>query len=217
MSIFTAVMLISVVSAYQSTYGFDLESIGNAVVIGGSGVAVNESLVGNNLGLSAVSLSILNKSFTLTPGQKTLGNFLVPLNLDKLSSMGYPTHNISFGVSVLGKLAALFFKLARDFALGQAVLPAPFGNFNVTGITETSNGSGIIHVAFNYFLPLVFHIAKIAVSSGNLSLGNISLTGLAKGFNSLSSNIQIPSGLNSLNLTFQAGPLQWISNNISLS
>lgn len=217
MSIFAAVMLISVVSAYQSTYGFDLQSVGNAVVVGGSGVAINESLVGNNLGLSAVSLSILNKSFMLSPGQKSLGDFLVPLNLDKLTALGYPTHNISLGVSILGKLAALFFKLAKDFALGDTLIPAPFDNFNVTGITSLSNGTGLIQVAFNYFLPVMFHIAEIAITSGNLSLGNISLSGLSPGFNSLTSNLLIPSGLNMLNLTFQAGPLKWTSNNISIS
>lgn len=210
-------MIISVVSAYQSTYGFDLQSVGNAVVISGSAVGINESLVGNNLGLSAVNLFILNKSFNLGPGKNVLGGLIVPLNLDKLTSLGYPTHNVSLGVSVLGILAALFFNLSKNFLLGKTVMPAPFANFTVTDLTRSGYSSGIIHVAFNYFLPLIFHLTEIMIKSGNLTLGNISLSSLSPGLNSLTSNIQLPTSLNLMNLTFQAGPLTWSSANVPVS
>lgn len=217
MSIFTAVIVVSVVSAYQSTYGFDLNSIGNGVVISASGVGINESLVGKNMGLSAVNLFILNKTFTVSPGLKSLGDLIVPLNLSQLNTMGYPTHNVTLGISILGTLVALFFNLSKNFALGKTVMPAPFDNFTITDLTKNGNGTGMLSIAFNYFLPVLFNIAKIGIMNGPNSIGNISLSNLVPGFNNMTSIIQLPPGLNSLNLSFQAGPLTWSQSNVSLS
>ncbi len=214
MSIFTAVMIISVVSAYQSTYGFSLQSVGSAVYINDSTVGINESLVGNNVGLSSVNLFLLNKSFKVGPGEKSLGGLIIPLNLDKLNNLGYPTHNVSLGVSVLGVLAAMFFNLSKNFLLGKTIMPAPFDNFSVGGITAYGNGTGLVRVAFNYFLPIVLHLAEITITSGNFTLGNISLGNLSHGFNSITSTVNLPSPANFLNLTFQAGPLTWNASGV---
>lgn len=211
MSIFTAVMIVSVVSAYESTYGFSLMSISDAVTINNNAVAINETLIGNNVGLTAVNLFLLNKTYSMGPGEKLIHGLLLPLNLKALNSLGYPTHNVSIGLSVLGFLAALFFNLSRNFTLGNSVIPAPFDNFTVRNVSVGPGSSAIIQVTFNYFLPLLMHVSEIAVKSGGISVGNLSLSNLVHGFNSISSNITVPRGSNLQNFTFQAGPLQWSS------
>ncbi len=211
MSIFTAVLIISVISAYQSTYGFSLQSVEDSVVINGSSVGINETVMGNNFGLTAVNLFLMNKSYTVSPGEKVIHDLLLPLNLDKLTQMGYPTHNVSIGVSLLAFLAALFFNLSKTFTLGKSVIPAPFDNFSVAQFSSNRNGTALISVTFNYLLPFIMHVSEILVKTGNITVGNLSLNGLSHGFNRLSSLISLPSGFSNGNLTFSAGPLSWNS------
>lgn len=211
MSIFSAVMIISVISAYQSTYGFSLQAVEDetGIAISNSTIGLNATLLGNNYGLTDVNLFLLNKSFIVSPGEKILSGILLPLNLDKLNQLGYPTQNVSMSISVLGILGALFFNLTKSFSLGKSVLPAPFDNFSVNQFSFKRNGSTLIAVTFNYFLPIVEHFGKILVKFNGSSVGNLSLSNITNGFNQLSSYIKVPRNTNSSNLTFSAGPFTW--------
>ncbi|GEM_PF-4474903 len=209
LSVFTAVMLVSVVSAYDSAYGFTIFSSEPSIIFTNDGVVLNESVSGINSGMMPVRVSVLNESFIVQPGNKIMRSIFMPLNLTDLLSNGYPLHNVTIPLSLMAFITALFFNASKSIILGGKNIPAPFSNFSVDNVTQTSFGKAIIEVSFYYFLPEMFHIANILLKYHNTTLGQISLKNLTRGLNILSGTLSTGNSSIPAEITFVAGPLSW--------
>jgi len=216
MSVFTAVLIVSVVSAYDSTYGFSLHSLGFNVYMNNNGMQVNATVGADNLGITSVTMYADNGSYNVQSGYSVLNIPLLPLSSLIINSSGFPLKNMTVMLSMFSDLVALFFNLSKTFILGNISIGAPFEGFLINGITKESNATGLLQVSFNSFFPFIISITKIVVSIGSQILGNISLSNMSEGFHSLSSYIKLPASQGSYDLTFRAGSFSWNEDNVEI-
>lgn len=216
MSIFTAVMIVSVVSSYDSTYGFTLRSIGFNVYVDQSGLEINARVGAENLGFTPMTMYADNSSYSIASGYNILNLSLTPLTTLSFENSGFPLKNMTVVISVFSELVALFFNLTRTFVLGNLSIGAPFSGFSIDSFTAQSNATALLRVSFDNFFPFIISITKIVVSIGSKVLGNISLQNWDTGFNSLCSYVKMPTSGGPYDLSFSAGPFSWVEENVSL-
>lgn len=221
LAVIVVLMLISVVSIYDATYGTisDLKVSSPQLGISDQGVYYSSNISGNNRGFMPTTLEVMNQSLSLSPGKNTTQYFVFPINLTNLYNNQWPLQNVTVSLSYLVSLVSYFFNASLPVKQ-NVTIPAPFYGFNVTKIlnnSSTNNYSHTIYASFSYFFPMIMKISNISVLFNGTQIGNITLPPLSVGHSfGVSGNINLKTNLPTVNLEFKAGPLSWMVKDVKV-
>ena len=103
LAVIVVLMLISVVSIYDATYGTisDLNVSSPQLGISDQGVYYSSNISGHNRGLMPTTLQIMNQSISLSPGKNTTQHFGFPISLSSLYNDQWPVHNATVSLSYI--------------------------------------------------------------------------------------------------------------------
>lgn len=219
-SLIAAFLVVSSASIYVSTAETAQALSGNVKYVNLSAPQpyVGVCLNGQAKGIVPSSITILNQTITLNPGQTISKMLRVPLNIGNLSKKGFPFESFSMVISdaISGILSVLNITSYRG---GLTLnMPAIISNISSPKMSQENNspGKALLSVGLRFLIPIFFDGAKMLVYSGSQIIGNMSIGssgGINPGNYNLTGLINIPKGQTITetlqNLSFSIGGLKW--------
>ncbi len=189
------------------------------VNIGAPQPYVGFCLMGSAKGVIPSSISIMNQTITLNPGENLSKLLHLPINISSMTKKGFPLSAIPLFVSdaVNGALFLMNFTAYKGgFPLD---IPAVFSNNSTPYIktTNQSSGAALLSIGLRVLIPLFFKASEMLIYDGPNLIGNISLNNYSGVFNQgnldLSGIIHIPTGQSPSavlkDLVFSLDGLKW--------
>jgi hypothetical protein len=220
-AIIASFLIISSASIYFSTTetANSIDGVVKYVNIGSPQPYIGFCLMGNAKGVIPSSISIMNQTITLNPGENISKLLNLPINISSMTEKGFPFSSMSLFISdaVYGALFLMNFTAYKGgFSMN---IPAIFSNITSTKVTTANESSGqaFLSLGFRVLIPLFFQASRMLIYDGPSLIGNFSLQNYSGIFNkgnvNLSGIIHIPEGqsINSVlkNLVFSMNGLKW--------
>lgn len=222
LAVIVVVMLISVVSIYDTAYGtVPMLNIGSPnVQITGNGVTLAVNISAHNRGLAGTEIQIYNQTYDFQPSQTQSYIFSLPVNVSALYSLQWPVQNVSYSFEFPLSVVSYFFNSTVSVKESNITIPAPFCNFRILNVTNASGQSNLtkqISVEFVNYMPLPASVSKLHIESGGKQIGLIELPVLTSGkLYDLNGTFTPSTAASTVNLTFSAGSFSWTVENVKI-
>ncbi|MHB8552355.1 MAG: hypothetical protein ACYDAO_02060 [Thermoplasmataceae archaeon] len=218
-SLIAVFLIISSASIYLSTEqtAKSFQGIVKSVNVNSVNPFMTIAISGKGKGVIPSSISLLNQTITLNPGQNLSKLFNLPINLKQLESKGLPLHSFTMFLSVMINGVLSVINITGYNGGFSLLVPAIIGATNTSITPGNTSNSASITVVFRDLIPLVFLGGKMVIHSGTKIIGNLSLNSLngeiAPGNQILKGIIKIPNGESisqiKSNLNYSIGSLYW--------
>ncbi len=217
LSVIVVIMLISVGSMYEATYGSSgsINVVNENVTYSPSGVTLNAVLSASNNGFLPANLQFVNQSLSIPGNSNGLMKISFPLNTSALLNGSFPVKNVIMNVSLLLHMASYVFSVMVPLTLKGIKILAPLENFTLMNIMSRGNGSYLLNTSFIDLVPGFLNLTSITVLLGSTIIGNFNMSGIMQqGSHSAASFVvnNVADQKGPVNLTFKAGVFTWQVN-----
>ena len=176
-------------------------------------------LMGSAKGVIPSSISIMNQTITLNPGENISKLINLPINISGMSRKGFPLSSLSMFVSATVNSALFLMNFTAYKGGFSMIVPAIFANNTPPKISTTnqSPGQALLSIGLKVLIPLFFKASKMLIYDGPSLIGNISLNNYSgvfyQGNLKLSGIIHMPQGQSPSavlkDLVFSLNGLNW--------
>ncbi|MGC8506267.1 MAG: hypothetical protein ACP5NK_06140 [Thermoplasmata archaeon] len=212
LSVIVAIMLISVGSMYEATYGSSgsVSVVSENVLYSPAGVTVDATVKASNYGYLPANLQYVNQSMIIPGSSNGIMRISFPLNASALMNGSYPVRNVIMNVSLFLHIASYVFAVMVPLTLKGIKVLAPLENFTLLNVMSRGNGSYLLNTSFYDLVPGFLNMTNISVLLGSTIIGN--LTGIIQNGSHATASFVVNNVKNAegpVNLTFKAGVFSW--------